>query len=176
MLSGAMVGSFLGFLIGAIGAKRILEVGTYTGYSALYLAERLPSDGELITLDKNPETQNIARRYWDRSPAGKRIRALAGDAGQLIQTLKGPFDFIFIDADKGGYLNYLKATLPMLSPKGIIVADNTLWSGRVLEEPSSADADTKAIQAFNEFVAKDPNLESCLLPVRDGLHMIRRRQ
>lgn len=174
MLSGPLVGSFLGFLIGSLGAKRILEVGTYTGYSALYMAERLAGDGKILTLDKNPESQTVARRFWDKSPAGKKIEALSGDARDLLKTVKGPFDFAFIDADKGGYLHYLKAILPLLSPKGVVVADNTLWSGRVLEG-DGADADTKAIQAFNDYVAESAELESCLLPVRDGLHLIRKR-
>jgi caffeoyl-CoA O-methyltransferase len=175
MLSGPLVGSFLGLLISSIGARRIVEVGTYTGYSALCMAEHLPTDGELVTLDKNPDTLKIAHGFWEKSPHGKKIRAVCGDAQAELSRLEGPFDFAFIDADKGGYLRYLKAILPLLSPRGIVVADNCLWSGRVLEPDASAAEDTKAIKRFNESVASDPALQSCLVPIRDGLHLIRKR-
>jgi caffeoyl-CoA O-methyltransferase len=174
MLSGPLVGGFLGLMVGVTGARKIVEFGTYTGYSALAMAERLPDGGELYTLDKNPDTQSVARKFWDKSPHGKKIRPLNGNAIDLIAGIPGPIDLAFIDADKGGYLSYLKAVLPKLSPRGLVIADNTLWSGRVLEG-AEADADTQAIQRFNDFIASSKDLEGTLLPVRDGLYVVRRR-
>lgn len=174
MLSGPLVGSFLGLMIGITGARRVLEVGTFTGYSALCMAERLPVGGELITLDKNPETQAIGRRFWDKSPHGVKIRNLNGDGSDLLAGLAGPFDFVFIDADKGGYLSYLQAVLPKLSPRAVVVADNCLWSGEVLNT-KNPDIDTMALQQFNDWVATNRGLESSLLPIRDGLHVIRKK-
>jgi caffeoyl-CoA O-methyltransferase len=174
MLSGPLVGSFLGWVIRSIGAKRVLEIGTYTGYSALYMAERLPADGEVITLDINPETAAIAQKFWDKSPHGKKIKSVLGSASDSMGSLSGTFDFIFIDADKTGYPAYLHRALLLLSPKGVIVADNCLQAGRVLDKNSKEES-VHAIQTFNEKIKKDPHLEHMLLPLRDGLHLIRRR-
>ena len=132
MISGPQVGSFLGILIRLLAAKRVLEVGCYTGYSALAMAERLPDNGELITIDINGENQKIAQRFWDQSPHGKKIKPLLGSANEVLNSLEGLFDFVFIDADKENYLLYLKKSLPMLGPNGVIVVDNCLWSGKVL--------------------------------------------
>lgn len=173
MLSGALVGSFLGLMIRACGARRVVEVGTYTGYSALAMAENLPEGGEVVTLDRNAETQGLARGFWDKSPHGSRIRTQTGDARALLDGLKGPFDFAFIDADKGGYLTYLQKILPKLSSNGVVVADNCLWSGRVLD-PSAAEADTQAIQRFNQWVTTNRELHATLVPLRDGLMVIKR--
>ena len=173
MLSGPLVGGFLGLLISMLGARRVIEVGTFTGYSALAMAEKLPDGGELITLDRNPDTQAIGKRFWDRSPHGVKIRALAGDANALLDTLPGPFDFAFIDADKAGYLGYLQKILPKLSANALVVADNCLWSGRVLEK--NPDADTTAIQRFNRWAIENESLQTVLVPIRDGLMLIRRR-
>lgn len=174
MLTGALVGSFLGFIISSLRVKRILEIGTYTGYSALAMAERLPADGQLITLDINPETLKVAKQYWEKSPHGKKITAITAPALKTIETLKPGFDLVFIDADKTNYLNYLKAVLPMLSENGIVIADNCLWSGKVLDS-SATEPDTIAIREFNKFVSENPELESNLLPLRDGLHLIRKK-
>jgi caffeoyl-CoA O-methyltransferase len=174
MLSGPLVGSFLGLLVGVTGAKRVLEIGTFTGYSALAMAERLGTGGELITLDKNSETQTLARGFWYKSPHGNKIQALNGNASELLGELTGLFDLVFIDADKAGYLGYLKSALSKLSPRGVIVADNCLWSGRVLDLETS-DLDTLALQQFNDYVASSKELENTLLPVRDGLNVIRKR-
>ena len=173
MLSGPIVASFLGFLIRNLRAKRILEFGTFTGYSALAMAENLPLDGELITLDINPESQRIAKSYWEKSPHGHKIRPICAPAVEALKTIKGPFDFIFIDADKPGYVEYLKSALEMLSPYGIIVADNCLYGGMVTQK-NPAEANAQAIQRFNQTVKANPNLKICLLPVRDGLYLIQK--
>lgn len=175
MLSEPFVASALAFLIRAIGAKRILEVGCYTGYSALCMAEALPVDGTVITLDINPATMEIAKSFWARSPHGEKIQGILGPADQSIPKLPGPFDFVFIDADKGGYTRYLEAILPKLAPGGIIAADNSLYSGEVLKE-SPNDARARGIQHFNDFVRSHESITSFLLPVRDGVMLIQRRR
>jgi caffeoyl-CoA O-methyltransferase len=174
MLTGPLVGEFLQFLIRITGAKRALEFGTYTGYSALCMAEALPADGEMITLDLNPETTEIAKGFWAKSPDGKKIRSFLGEARSSVDSLKSTFDFVFIDADKEGYVEYLKASLQKLSPNGIIVADNCLWDGKVLDV-ANHDSETEAIREFNEYVHRQRDLESVLIPLRDGLRLIRRK-
>lgn len=173
MLTGALVGSFLGFMVSTLRAKRILEVGTYTGYSALCLAERLPSDGEVITLDVNEETTKIGKKFWDRSPHGKKIRAITAPALDTIRTLKPSFDLVFIDADKTNYLNYLNAVLPLLSTNAMVIADNCLWGGKVIGN-QNPDPETQALKIFNKTIHENPALQSHLLPLRDGLHLIRK--
>lgn len=175
MLIGELEGSFLGFLVSLTGAKRILEIGCFTGYSALAMAERLPSGGELITLDVNHETGELARMFWKKSPHGRKIKSVTGDALQSLPRLTGKFDLIFIDADKPNYLRYLRAGLSRLSPRGFLAVDNCLWGGEVLK-PKAKDKNTRALQIFNDFVAKNKNLECCLLPVRDGIFLIRKRR
>jgi caffeoyl-CoA O-methyltransferase len=174
MLSGPLVGSFIGWLLRSIQAKRVLEIGTYTGYSALYMAERLPKDGEVITLDINPETAEIAEKFWAKSPHGSKIKSILGAASTSMGALAGTFDLIFIDADKIGYPAYLHRALLLLSPKGVIVADNCLQAGKVLNRDSKEES-VRAIQSFNDMIKKDPHLEHMLLPLRDGLHLIRRK-
>lgn len=171
MLSGNLVGSFLGLMVTTARARRILEVGCYTGYSALAMAERLPEDGELITLDINPETTAIASRFWKESPHGKKIRPLVGDALTLIKSLSPSFDLVFIDAHKPDYARYAERILPLLGPTGVIIADNCLWSGRVAD-PAQTDAQTVGIRKFNDWVHANPRLESTLIPIRDGLHVV----
>lgn len=173
MLSGQLVGSLLGFLVGTTRAKRVLEIGTYTGYSALCMAERLPADGELITLDINPETAKIAQSFWDKSPHGKKIKSIVGPAGESLKGLKAGFDLVFIDADKPGYTNYLEAALPLLAPTGAIVCDNCLQQGEVLD-PTTPEPSPRAIRVFNQKVSARADLECVLLPVRDGLMLIRK--
>jgi len=174
MLIGDLEGSFLGFLVSLTQAKRILEIGTYTGFSALAMAERLPEDGELITLDIDEENQIIAKRFWKNSPHGKKIKSILGPALDNINKLEGLFDLIFIDADKSNYLNYLKEALLHLSPQGCIILDNCLWSGRV-REAQPQDSDTRAIQQVNQFIVDEPSLEACLLPLRDGVFLVRKK-
>ena len=173
MVSGPLVGSFLGMMIGLTRANKVLEVGCYTGYSALAMAEKLPKTGSLITLDINAETQKIAQSFWDKSPHGRKIEAQLGAASDLMDELEGPFDLVFIDADKRNYLTYLQKALARLSPNGIVIADNCLWSGKVANA-EAADKETAALQEFNSWVKAHDELEGCLLPIRDGLFVIRR--
>jgi caffeoyl-CoA O-methyltransferase len=174
MLSGPLVGSFLGFLVSLLKTTRVLEIGTYTGYSALCMAERLPHAGKVITLDINPETARIAQAFWAKSPAGKNIELILGDAMTSLKTLTPACDLVFIDADKTGYIRYLEKALDFLSPKGIIVADNALYDGEVVDI-SSASTNGKAIAEFNSYIRNRADIESVLLPVRDGLMCARRK-
>lgn len=173
MLSGELVASFLGMMVKLVQAKRILEVGTYTGYSALCMAEQLPADGELITLDISKERVAVAQTYWDKSPHGKKIKSILGPAKETIAQLKPSFDLVFIDADKPGYLDYCKAALPLLNPTGVIIADNCLWNGTVLDK-FTKDTDALAIQNFNRFISENAALQKTLVPIRDGLFVIRK--
>jgi caffeoyl-CoA O-methyltransferase len=166
MQVGHLEGAFLRLLARLVRARRILEIGTFTGYSALVLAEGLPAGGRLITCDVNPETGRIARRFWNRSSHGGKIRLSLGPALQTLRALKGPFDFIFIDADKENYIRYWDACLPKLRRGGLIAVDNVLWSGRVL---APRDATDRAIVAFNKRVARDRRVETVMLTLRDGV-------
>lgn len=174
MLSGPLVGSFLGFLTSHLRPKRILEIGAFTGYSALCMAERLPVDSRLTTLELSVDWAEIAKRMWSASPHGQKIEILVGDAMKTLHLMKGPFELVFVDANKGGYVDYLKRSVELLSPNGVIVCDNALYDGEVLS-PESASENGKALHRFNEYVKSRTDLESVLLPVRDGLHLIRRR-
>jgi caffeoyl-CoA O-methyltransferase len=171
MLSGPVAGMVLQSLVAATGARRVLELGTFTGFSALMMAAALPDDGQLITCDVDPEATAIARQFWARSPHGHKIELRLGPALETIKTLSGPFDFVFIDADKPAYIDYYEAVLPLLAPRGIIVADNALRRGRVLAPASDGDA---ATAAFNDHVQRDPRTVNVLLTVRDGMMLIRR--
>jgi caffeoyl-CoA O-methyltransferase len=172
MLSGAMVGTLLQSFVAALGAKRVLEIGMFTGASALMMAAALPEDGELITCDNSSRHITFARRYFERSPHGRKIRVLEGGALENIKRLDGTFDFVFIDADKPNYTNYYEAALPKLSRNGVIVADNVLWMGEVLDPK---DENAHAIAAFNDYVQNDPRTTNVLLTVRDGLLLIRKK-
>lgn len=172
MQVGRIEGNFLKLLVKLSRARRVLELGMFTGYSALMMAEGLPDDGELITCDIDPKAEEIARRYFERSPHGRKIQIRIGPGLETIKTLKAPIDFVFIDADKENYSNYFDAVLPLLPSGGLIVADNTLWSGRVLEPKTESD---KAIVAFNARVAGDARVEKVLLTVRDGMMLIRKK-
>jgi caffeoyl-CoA O-methyltransferase len=170
MLVGRIEGQFLKMLVQITGARRVLEIGTFTGYSALMMAEGLPPDGQLVTCEINPRAEAIARRYFAESPHGYKIDLRMGAALETIATLAEPFDMVFIDADKKNYLNYYEACLPRLRPGGLIVADNVLWSGMVL---APQDDDTHAIVAFNDRVQADPRVENVCLTVRDGMMLVR---
>ncbi len=172
MLSGQVAGTVLQLLVGMSGARRVLEIGTFTGFSALMMAEALPDDGVLVTCDIDPAATAIARRYWARSPHGGKIELRLGPAKDTLEQLEGPFDFVFIDADKGGYIDYYERALELLAPAGTIVADNVLWSGRVLDP---RDDDSRAIVRFDGHVARDERVRAVILTVRDGLMLIRRR-
>ena len=173
MLIGELEASFLGFLLRSIKATNVLEFGTFTGYSSLCMAENLPDDGLIITLDINPETVEIAKNYWKNSTHGHKIQSIIGPALETVKNLDKAFDFIFIDADKINYLDYLKAGLKVLSPKGMIAIDNVLWSGKVLDQKGQ-DQDTLAIQNINNFISEKTDLYGTLLPVRDGIFLIQR--
>lgn len=166
MMVGPLEGNLLRLLVRLTGARRILEIGTFTGYSALAMAEALPDEGELVTLDVVPESVEIATRFWQQTPHAGKIVSVLGDAHAKVQDVEGPFDLVFIDADKEGYATYWDAVLPKVRPGGLVVVDNVLWSGSVLA-PDTADA--KAISAFNDKARADPRVECVMLPVRDGM-------
>jgi caffeoyl-CoA O-methyltransferase len=174
MMVGQLEGFFLGELVRLSRARRVLELGTFTGYSSISMALALPPGGRIITCDVNEETTAIARRYAEEAGVVDRIDYRVGPAIETIRGLDGPFDLIFIDADKPSYVAYYEATLPLLADDGLMVADNTLWSGRVAD-PGSDDENTKHIRAFNERVRADERVENALLTVRDGMNVIRRR-
>lgn len=172
MLIGEMEGSVLKFLISLGKVKTVVELGTYTGYSALIMAEALPDDGKLITIDLNPETSKLARSYWDKSPHGKKIEQILKPGLDALATLNGKYDLVFIDADKNNYSNYLSWALEHLSENGLIVTDNTLWSGKVLQ--AGLDKQTDSIRAHNEMAAKLEGYTKTLLPIRDGMFLIKK--
>lgn len=172
MLSGHLQGRYLSFLSKMLQPSCILEIGTYTGYSALCLAEGLKKDGKLISIDNNPETHKVAKSYCLRSENASQIELLLGNAMELIPKLEIKPDLVFIDADKCNYSNYFDLIFDKVLPGGVLIADNVLWSGKVLEEKK--DKDTEAIHLFNEKISKTKGLECLLLPVRDGLMMIRK--
>ena len=172
MMVGRIEGQFLARLVRLSGARRILELGTFTGYSSISMASALPADGRIITCDVDPETMGIARRYMDESGYGDKIETRLGPALETIQTLEEPFDLVFIDADKPNYRAYYEAVLPLLAEDGVIIADNVLWSGRVLED--DGDESTRAIKEFNEYVRADSRVVSVMLTVRDGMTLIQK--
>jgi caffeoyl-CoA O-methyltransferase len=174
MLTGAVEGRFLEMLVWASGAGRILEIGTYSGYSALSMAAALPEDGELITCDVWEEANEVARRYAAESPHGHKIDFRLGPALETIATLEGPFDLVFVDADKASYDSYLEAALPLLADHGLLVFDNTLWSGRVLPGNDDGSEETRALRALNDKLASDPRVVAVMLPIRDGVTLVRR--
>ena len=165
-------GRFLQMLVRLSGAKSILELGMFTGYSALMMAEALPENGHLITCEIDPKAEAIARRYFAENPHGDKITIQMGPALDTIKTLTGPLDLIFIDADKVNYSNYYEACLPLLKSGGLVVADNVLWSGKVLHPK---DADDHAIVAFNRLVQSDPRVKNVCLTVRDGMMLAWKR-
>lgn len=172
MLTGPIEGRFLELLVAASGATRVLELGTFTGYSALSMAAALPPGGRIDTLDIEPRHAEVAQRYFDRSSHGDRITLHLGPALETLAALEGEFDLVFIDADKENYDAYYEAVLPRLSERGLIAIDNTLWSGRVLDPQ---DDDTRAIAALNEKLAADERVVAVQLTIRDGVTLVRRR-
>lgn len=173
MQVGRVEGGLLKMLVAITGARRVLEIGTFTGYSALCMAEALPEGGELITCDIDPEATRVARSFFDRSPHGKKITIRLGDALEAIRELPAglPFDLAFLDADKERYGDYYEEVIPRLRVGGLLVADNTLWSGAVVAPKTEAD---RAIVAFNRRVTADPRVENVLLSVRDGMMLARK--
>ncbi|HEX5544832.1 MAG TPA: class I SAM-dependent methyltransferase [Nitrospira sp.] len=173
MLVGPLEGAFLKMMTQLAGAKRVLEIGMFTGYSALCFAEALPEDGTVVTCEIDEQPAALARRYIAQSPFGSKISIRIGAALDTMRTLDGPFDLIFIDADKTNYLNYYRRSLDLLAPNGVILIDNVLWSGEVLKQPSP-DESTAAIQALNRTVSADPRVTAVLITIRDGILMVRR--
>jgi caffeoyl-CoA O-methyltransferase len=171
MMVGLLEGQFLGALVRSLRAKRILELGTFTGYSSISMALALPPDGRVVTCDVNEETTEVARRYAAEAGVADRIEYRTGPALDTIAQLDGEFDLVFIDADKPNYLNYYEATLPKLAAGGVMILDNTLWSGRVAD-PSEDDENTRAIRAVNDRVLEDPRVNNVLLTVRDGMNLV----
>jgi caffeoyl-CoA O-methyltransferase len=174
MIVGPLEGAFLKMMTQVVQATRVLEIGMFTGYSALCFAEALPADGIVITCEVDEESAALARQYFARSPIGKKIEVLMGLALDTMRHLKGPFDLIFIDADKINYVNYYRRALELVSPRGLILIDNVLWGGDVLEQPAP-DEKTAAIQELNRVVATDPRVTAVLVTVRDGVLVIRQK-
>lgn len=175
MLSGHLQGRTLSMMSHMMRPKRILEIGTYTGYSALCLAEGLTEDGLLHTIDINEELEDFTQSYFDKSEHGKKIKMHIGNAMKIIPELNETWDMVFIDADKSNYVNYYNLVFDHVRPGGFIIADNVLWSGKVVEPLKPQDIDTKALLEFNEMVTKDERVENALLPIRDGLMVARKK-
>ena len=173
MMVGPLEGRFLEMLIFTSGARSVLEIGTFSGYSALSMAAAMPPDGRIVTCDVDPRAVEVARRFVGASPDARKLDIRLGPALDTVAQLEGPFDLVFIDADMTAYVDYYEAALPKLSPRGLIVADNTLWSGRVLDE-ADADPDTAALRAFNDHVRADRRVVCVQLTIRDGVTLIRR--
>jgi caffeoyl-CoA O-methyltransferase len=174
MLIGPHEGALLALLVRLTGARQVLEIGTFTGYSALCMAEALPGNGRLITCEIKPRHAEIAQSFFKRSRHGRKIKLRLGPALETLTNLPASanFDFVFLDADKENYVNYYEMVLPRLRSGGLIVADNVLWSGRVLAPRKKTD---RAVVRFNKHVRRDPRVECVMLPVRDGVSLIRKR-
>jgi caffeoyl-CoA O-methyltransferase len=174
MLVGPLEGAFLKMMAQLVGAKRVLEIGMFTGYSALCLAEAIPDDGTVITCEVDEESAAVARRYIAQASCGKKIAIRMGPALDTMQTLTGPFDLVFIDADKINYLNYYRRAMDLLSSHGLILIDNVLWNGDVLKQPPP-DEKTGVIQELNRTVSADPRVTAVLVTIRDGVLVVRRK-
>jgi caffeoyl-CoA O-methyltransferase len=174
MIVGPLQGAFLKMITLLVGAKRVLEIGMFTGYSALCFAESLPEDGCVITCEIDPASAALARKYFAKSPHGGKIDIRMGPALETLRTLTDPFDMIFIDADKVNYVNYYRRALELVSPRGVILIDNVLWNGDVLLHPPP-DASTAAIQELNRMVASDSRVTAVLVTIRDGVMVVRKK-
>lgn len=176
MLSGHIQGRLLSMIVAMIKPKRILELGTYVGYSAICLAENLPEDGKLITIDIDDEIEDMARRYIEASPNASKIEFIVADALQWLENCTETFDLIFIDANKRHYIEYYNAVFDKLTPGGFILADNTLWGGKVVEKVASNDYQTKGLLAFNDYLnTEKERISYFILPLRDGLTFIQKK-
>ena len=175
MLSGHLQGKTLELLVKMLNPKTILEIGTYTGYSGICMARGLGKNGTLITLDINDELETMVRGFFEKSGLSHKIDYRLGNALDIIPTLEGNFDMVFIDADKANYIKYYQLVVEKVNPGGIIIADNVLWSGKILvEEGKKIDKDTQVILDYNRMVQNDPRVENVLLPIRDGLMLARK--
>lgn len=175
MLSGGYQGRLLSLISKMIRPVTILEIGTFTGYATLCLAEGLQKDGKIITIDRNEELMYLPKKYFEASEFSSQIEMKIGNALGIIEELDETFDLVFIDADKSNYINYYKKIIDKMNPGGIILADNVLWYGKVLEETKPNDNDTQILKEFNQMVVKDERVEVILLPVRDGISLIRKK-
>jgi caffeoyl-CoA O-methyltransferase len=174
MIVGPLEGAFLKMMTLLVEAKQVLEIGMFTGYSALCFAETLPEDGRVITCEIDPESAALARKYFAKSPHGRKIDIRMGPALETLRTLAGPFDVIFIDADKVNYVHYYRRALELVSSRGVILIDNVLWDGDVLLHPPP-DATTAAIQELNRLVASDPRVTAVLVTIRDGVMVVKKK-
>ena len=175
MASGHLQGRLLKMMVEMIRPRRVIELGTFSGYSALSMAEGLPEGAELHTIEVYDENEDFLRRWIGGSPWADRIHLHIGDALDIIPTLGDRWDLAFVDADKREYVKYYEMLLPRMNPGGFILADNTLWYGRITEEARASDLQTRGLQEFNDLVASDPRVEKVILPLRDGLSIIRKR-
>lgn len=173
MLSGAFQGRVLSMIAKLLQPKNILEIGTYTGYSAICLAEGLAPNGKIITIDKNEELASLQNKYFEKSGFRNKITQKVGNAITIIPTLEETFDLVFIDADKSNYVNYFHLVIDKIKPGGIILSDNVLWSGKVVQKLDPKDTDTKVLLEYNKLLNTDSRLETVLLPIRDGLTVSR---
>ena len=173
MLSGAFQGRVLSMISKLIQPKNILEIGTYTGYSALCLAEGLAKNGTLHTIDKNEELEELQYKYFQKSDYKNQIKQYVGNALEIIPKIEEKFDLVFIDADKSNYVNYFHLIINKMNKGGVILSDNVLWSGKVVEELNSKDIDTKVLLEYNKLLNSDDRVETVLLPIRDGLTISR---
>ncbi len=175
MLSGHFQGRLLSMISHMIQPKEVLEIGTYTGYSALCFAEGLANDGHIVTIDRNEELEDRTRMAFEQSPYAEQIEFLIGDAMEIIPGLDRSFDLVFIDADKSNYINYYEMVFDKVRPGGYILIDNVLWSGKVLEPIKPGDTDTETLVRLNQMVHEDPRVQEILLPIRDGLLLVRKK-
>lgn len=175
MLSGDVQGGLLKMLVQISEARRILEIGSFTGYSACCMALGLPDDGHIDALEINDELEDLMRSGWDRAGVSDKISLHIGDARTTLEYLEGPYDLVFIDANKREYDDYYELTLPMLRSGGLIIADDVLWDGKVYASPLPTDAQSVALLQFNDKVASDPRVEAVVLPLRDGITLIRKK-
>lgn len=175
MLSGHLQGLWLTLLSKMLQPKLIIEVGTYTGYSAICLAKGLQPNGKLITIDVNEETESIAKKYFEKSGFGNTIELITKDAKEVLPTINNEIDLVFIDADKRNYSLYYDLVIDKVKSGGLIIADNVLWSGKILDLEKNKDSDTQAIHAFNQKMKNDSRVEKLLLPIRDGLFIMRKK-
>jgi caffeoyl-CoA O-methyltransferase len=171
MMSGLVVSRLLEALIAVSGARRVLEVGTFTGFGALTMAAALSGDGRVVTIEKSEDNAAIAREHIESSEHAGKIELIVGDAREELAELEGPFDLVFIDAWKADYVHYYELVLPLLAPRGIIVADNVLWNGQVLD-PAADDGEARGVHTFNEHVQADPRVHNALLTVADGVMLV----
>ena len=173
MLSGAFQGRILSMISKIINPKDILEIGTYTGYSAICIAEGISNEATIDTIDKNEELEDIQNKYFKKSGFRDQIKLHIGNALEIIPTLDKKFDLVFIDADKSNYCNYFNLVIGKMNKGGIILSDNVLWSGKVVEKLDKKDIDTKSLLEYNRLLNSDPRVETVLLPIRDGLSISR---